>query len=79
MNVFDEECNQLVSLFFLVLNKSCGGSFPKKLHQASLHHQPDGSRQVENHCHEDQVYRDPLVVRVVDGPLNVLLGVAQAN
>ena len=32
--------------------------------------------QVEYDSHEDEIDRDPLIVRVVDGPVDVKLGVA---
>ena len=65
--------NQLVPLFFWLFNESVCGSLSEELHQAALHDQPKASRQVEEGRQEDQEDWNPLVVRVVNGTLNVVL------
>ena len=66
MDVLQEEIHQFVPLLFLILDKSCGGSFTKELHQTALHHDPEHPGEIEEKCEEDQVERNPLIVRVVN-------------
>ena len=65
--------DQLVPLLFRLFNEPTDRSLAEELHEAALHDQPEAPRQVEDHRHEDQVDGDPLVVGVVDGPLDVIL------
>ena len=75
MNIFAEELDQLVFLLLLVLDEPGGGPLPEELHEPPLHHDPEHPGQVEDHSHEYEVERHPLVVRVVHdgGGLHVLV------
>ena len=66
MDILQEEIHQFVPFFLLILDKSGGGSFTKELHQPALHHDPEHPGQIEEEGKEDQVQRNPLIVRVVD-------------
>ena len=75
MDVLQEEVDQFIPFFLLILDKSCCGSFTKELHQAALHHDPEHPGKIEEECQEDQVERNPLIIRVVDycGGVHVLV------
>ena len=60
MNIFEEEVDEFVPFFLLILNKPRGRSFAKELHEPSLHHEPEASRHVEKHGQEYEVKRHPL-------------------
>ena len=45
----------------------------------TFHYEPQAPGKVEEDGHADEEYGDPLVVRVVDRALNVLLGFAGAG
>ena len=62
MNIFAEKLNQFVLLFLLILNEPGGCALPKELHEPPLHHDPEHPGQVEDHSHEYEVERHPLVV-----------------
>ena len=66
MDVLQEEIHQFIPFFLLILDKSGGGSFTKELHQSALHHDPEHPGKIEEEGKEDQVERNPLIVRVVD-------------
>ena len=73
MDVLQEEIHQFVPFLLLVLDKSGGGSFTKELHQTALHHDPEHPGEIEEERQEDQVERNPLVVRVIDNGGGVLV------
>ena len=66
MDVLQEEIHQFIPFFLLILDKSGGGSFTKELHQTALHHDPEHPGEIEEKCEEDEVERNPLVVRVIN-------------
>ena len=65
VDVLQKERNEPISLFLLVLDKPSCRSFSEELHQSALHHDPEHTREVEHDGEEDEVERNPLVVRVV--------------
>ena len=75
MDVLQEEIDQFITFFFLIFNETGGRPFSKELHEAALHHDPEHPGQVEEKSQEDEIKRDPLVVRVVDysGGVHILV------
>ena len=70
---FGTHLDQLIPLLHGFLDQSVGRPFAEELHESALHDEPQTSRQVEDHRQEDEVDRDPLVVGIVDGALDVIL------
>ena len=55
------------------LHSPCCCSFSKKLHESSLHHQPEHTRKVEQKPQEYEIERHPLVVRIIDDGVGVII------
>ena len=79
MNIFTKEIHEDIFLFLLILYKSCGGALTKELHEAPLHDEPEHPGQVEDEGKDDEVERDPLVVRVVHNGGSVLIPIFVCN
>ena len=75
MDVLQEEIDQFIPFLLLILDEPGCGSFTEELHEAALHHDPEHPGEIEEERQEDQVERNPLVVRVVDygGGVHVLV------
>ena len=58
---------------FWNLHSPCGCSLAKKLHEASLHHQPKHTRKVEQKPQKYEIERHPLVVRIIDDGVGVII------